>query len=99
MVEIPRLEIDTELEDGEWRQVIDTGDVGVFQTPEMMEVYEKTQRYDPVRIGVRNQSDDRLLAVLLGVVIEVRGGVYAPFSRWSTARGGPCFLEDEASNT
>ena len=93
MVEILRLEIDTELKKEEWQEILKRGEVSIFQTPEMKEVYEKTHGYEPVCLGERSERDGALFAVLLGVVIESKSGLLAPLSRWSTARGGPCFLD------
>jgi len=66
----------------------------VFQTPEMAGVYEQTKNYEPICLAV-NDSNDKMLAVLVAVVIKEVDGILGSFSAHSRVNEGPLFLENE----
>ncbi|MDD5616186.1 MAG: peptidoglycan bridge formation glycyltransferase FemA/FemB family protein [Candidatus Methanoperedens sp.] len=82
----------------EWNEfLIKVPNANIFQTPEMKDVYEHTKGYEPISIGIANQNNE-LLAIFLGVVIHVKSGLFRPFATWSTARGGPIYLNNNKSD-
>lgn len=64
-----------------------------FQTPEMMDVYNRTKRYDPIFLSV---VDDRgnIKAMLLASLIKEFRGFIGSFSARSIIQGGPLFVEN-----
>lgn len=67
----------------------------IFQTPEMAEVYKRTNNYEPISLAVTDGDSDEILAVLLAVVIKEMTGLLGSFSARSIIHGGPLFYDDE----
>jgi serine/alanine adding enzyme len=67
----------------------------IYQTPEMAEVYKRTENYEPISLAVVDEKTDEILAILLAVVIREMRGILGSFSARSVIEGGPSFVEGE----
>ena len=66
----------------------------IFQTPEMAEVYKKTENHEPISLAVVEDTNE-ILAVLQAVVIKEMSGIFGSFSARLIIQGGPLFIENE----
>jgi len=65
----------------------------VFQTPEMYEVFNGTDGFDPVLIAVL--QDQKIKGIMLAVIQKEANGFVANFAKRSVIRGGPLVADDE----
>lgn len=66
----------------------------IFQTPEMYEVYMKTQNYEPVLVTTTDQNNN-LTGLLLAVIQKEGNGLIGNFSRRSIIWGGPLIQDND----
>jgi len=67
----------------------------VFQSPEMYELFERTDKMTPVAVGVSRQDSGRLCGILLGVIIREMKGPAGYFSSRTVIYGGPVLDPEE----
>lgn len=67
----------------------------IFQIPDMAEVYRRDKGCTPLIITAINNDTDEILASLLARIKEEKHGFLSSFSRHSTIRGGPIFIDNE----
>lgn len=77
------------------RFVYENPNTSVFQTLEMAEVYKRNNGCKPLTLAVINEDTDEMLAVLLAKILEEKRGLLSSFSRHSTIRGGPIFVDNK----
>ena len=84
-------EIDAE----KWSKFVDNHPYGnIFQLPEMMEVYRRTNNYDPISLAAVNENGE-ILALLQACVIKKMEGFLESFTSRSIIQGGPLFVDNE----
>jgi len=66
----------------------------VFQSPDMYELFDRTEKMCPVVIGVVNEDAGTLAGVLLGVIIREMNGIGGYFSSRTVVYGGPLVAGD-----
>jgi serine/alanine adding enzyme len=71
----------------------------VFQTANMVEVYKRTAKYEPVSIAAVNERTNEVLATLLVVIKKEKNGFLGSFSTHSSIRGGPIFDDSQTGIT
>jgi len=87
--------VTSQIKKDKWNEFIQNHPKGnIFQTPEMMEVYKRTKRYEPVFLAVVDESDN-VKAMLLAHVIREFEGLLGAFSARSIIQGGPLYVENE----
>ena len=67
----------------------------IFQTSHMSRIYEKTNKYSPVRLIARDEKSGKLLALVQGSVISELGGILSSFSSRSVLQGAPLFVDSD----
>lgn len=67
-------------------------DGNIFQSPEMHEVYEKTEKYEPVFLAVKENND--IFGILLAVIQKEHSGFIGKFSSRSIIWGGPLLKDN-----
>ncbi|WP_321430943.1 peptidoglycan bridge formation glycyltransferase FemA/FemB family protein [uncultured Methanolobus sp.] len=78
----------------EWDQfVLDHPHGNIFQTSYMSKVYEKTNKYEPVRLVAKDEGSGELLALVQGSVISEMLGIFSSFSSRSVLQGAPLFVD------
>ena len=77
------------------RFVYENQNSSIFQTLEMAEVYKRNSGCKTLTLAVINEDTDEMLAVLLAKILEEKRGFLSSFSRHSTIRGGPIFVDDQ----
>ena len=78
-----------------WREFIRNHPNGnVFQTTEMMEVYKRTKKCEPIFLAVVDESDN-IKAMLFAHVIKEFEGFLGKLSTRSIIFGGPLYEENE----
>jgi lipid II:glycine glycyltransferase (peptidoglycan interpeptide bridge formation enzyme) len=83
-------------DDVEWDQfVIDHPHGNIFQTSYMSKVYEKTNKYEPVRLMARDEDSGTILALIQGSVICEMKGMLSSFSSRSVIQGAPLFVDSD----
>jgi hypothetical protein len=65
----------------------------IFQAPEMKEVYERTNNYEPIILAAYDDASKEMLAVMHAIVMKEMGGILGSFSARSIIQGGPLFIE------
>lgn len=75
--------------------VFENPNTSIFQTPEMGEVYRRNRRCTPLILAAINEGTGEILASLLAKKLEEKSGFLSTFSRHSTVRGGPIFVDNE----
>jgi predicted N-acyltransferase len=60
----------------------------IFQSPEMYDVYKKTDKYEPLCLAVINDRND-ILGILVSVIQKEYGGLIAKFTTRAVVWGGP----------
>lgn len=65
----------------------------IFQTPEMYEVYKHTKNYEPIFVGVTDNSGD-IVGLILSVIQKEFSGPLGIFSSRCVTWGGPLIKED-----
>ncbi|PKP43550.1 MAG: hypothetical protein CVT95_12125, partial [Bacteroidetes bacterium HGW-Bacteroidetes-12] len=68
----------------------------VFQTPEIVDVYETTKNYEPVTLFA--SKENKLIGVLVGVIQKENRGILGCFSSRCIIIGGP-IVKDNDSET
>ncbi len=80
-----------------WRELLEKVDYPVvFQSPEMLSLFEKTDFFTPVLITV--SENDKVVGTLLAVNIQEAKGLKGRFSKRTLVYGGPV-LHPDAENT
>lgn len=83
-------------DDTEWDQfVIDHPHGNIFQTSYMSKVYEKANKYEPVRLMARDEDSGTILALIQGSVICEMKGMLSSFTSRSVIQGAPLFVDSE----
>ena len=67
----------------------------VFQVPHMAEVYKREKGCTPLTLVAINEDTGEILASLLAKILEEKRGFLSYFSRHSTIRGGPIFVDNK----
>jgi len=67
----------------------------IFQTPEMYEVYQNTENYEPVFLAVVNNRDE-ISGTLLAVIQKEYSCVLGNFTARSIIQGGPLIKDDDS---
>jgi len=67
----------------------------IFQTPDMAEVYNRTKGCAALILAAIDEDSGEILASLLAKILEERRGFLSSFSKHSTIRGGPVFVDNE----
>ena len=85
---------ENEITKKEWSEFVYNHTKGnVFQTPEMYEVYKRTKNYEPVFVGVTDNSGD-IVGLLLSVIQKEFSGPLSIFSSRCVTWGGPLIKKD-----
>lgn len=77
------------------RFVYENPNTSIFQTLEMAEVYKRNRGGKPLMLAVINEDTGEILATLLAKILEEKRGFLSSFSRHSTIRGGPVFVDNK----
>ena len=77
------------------RFVFDNPNTSIFQTLEMADVYKRNRGCTPLTLAVINEDTGEILATLLAKILEEKQGFLSSFSRHSTIRGGPIFVNNK----
>ena len=75
--------------------VYENPNTSIFQTLEMAEVYKRNRGCKPLTLAVINEDTGEILATLLAKILEEKPGFLSSFSRHSTIRGGPIFMNSK----
>jgi len=67
----------------------------IFQIPYMAEVYNRTKGCAALILAAIDEDSGEILASLLAKILEERSGFLSSFSKHSTIRGGPIFVDNE----
>lgn len=67
----------------------------IFQTLEMAEVYRRNKNSEPLILVAINEDTGKILATLLAKILIEKPGFFESFSRHSTIRGGPLFIDTQ----
>ncbi len=70
----------------------------IFQTSHMAEVYNRSKGCSALILAAIDEDSGRILASLLAKILEEKQGFLRSFSRHSTIRGGPIFVDNEHSS-
>ena len=77
------------------RFVYENPNTSIFQTLEMAEVYKRNKGCYPLTLAVINEDTGEIMATLLAKILEEKPGFLGSFSRHSTIRGGPIFVDSK----
>jgi len=89
------LQVTTNIPLSDWKQFTENHPGGsVFQMPGMFEIFEKTDKFDPLVLGAYDKNDT-LCGILLGVFIHERNGLVKLLSSRFVIYGGPLLLGDD----
>jgi lipid II:glycine glycyltransferase (peptidoglycan interpeptide bridge formation enzyme) len=81
-------------DDTEWDKfVLENPHGNIFQTSYMSKIYEKTNKYEPVRLVARDEDSGNILALIQGSVICEMKGLLSSFSSRSVIHGAPLFVD------
>ena len=75
--------------------VYENPNTSIFQTSDMAEVYRRNRGCTPLILVAIHEKTDEILAYLLAKKLEEKRGFLSSFSRHSTIRGGPIFVDNE----
>ena len=75
--------------------VYENPNTSIFQTLEMAEVYKRSKGCYPLTLAVINEDTGEIMATLLAKILEEKPGFLGSFSRHSTIRGGPIFMDNK----
>ena len=67
----------------------------IFQTPDMAEVYRKNKGCTPLVLAATDENTGEIVASLLAKIKEEKRGFLSSFSKHSTIRGGPIFVDNK----
>lgn len=82
------------ISDSEWDSFVDAHPRGnIFQTTQMMKVYEATKNYEPIRSSIVG-PDGEIKGLMAGVVIREFGGIAGRLSSRCVIQGGPLVEKD-----
>ncbi|MHB8135338.1 MAG: lipid II:glycine glycyltransferase FemX [Anaerolineaceae bacterium] len=88
-------EITNSLNDEVWRSFIkDQPSGNIFQTPEMFEVFRRTQGYRPQLFAAIN-NEGQLLALMTPIQVTLHNGLLRRLMTRSIAYGGALYVHDE----
>lgn len=83
-----------ELDKNKWSLfVVNHPNGNIFQTPEMFEVYQKTENYESIFLAVIDDNDE-ISAVMLAVIQKEYGGMLGNLTARSIIFGGPLIKGD-----
>jgi len=74
------------------RFVYENPNTSIFQSLEMVDVYKRNIGCKPLTLAVINEDTGEVQATLLAKILEEKRGFLSSFSRHSTIRGGPIFV-------
>lgn len=77
------------------RFVYENPNTSIFQTLEMAEVYKRNRGCKPLTFAIINEDTGDIQATLLAKILEEKRGFLSSFSRHSTIRGGPIFVDNK----
>ena len=78
----------------EWSDFVNNHpDGNIFQTPEIYTVYEKTEKYEPIILIVKDKN--RIVGILLSVIQKENSGFLGIFSARSIVWGGPLIKNND----
>jgi serine/alanine adding enzyme len=66
----------------------------IFQTPEMVEVYNNTKNYVPLTLAAIDSQTDEMTAVVTAALIHEFGGLLKPFTSRAIILGGPLYQDN-----
>ena len=75
--------------------VYENPNTSIFQTPDIAEVYNRTKGCAELILAAIDEDSGEILASLLAKILEERRGFLSSFSRHSTIRGSPVFVDNE----
>jgi lipid II:glycine glycyltransferase (peptidoglycan interpeptide bridge formation enzyme) len=79
-----------------WHELVESHPDGtVFQSPEMFDLFDRTEKMQPVAIGVCQKEEKVLAGIMLGVIIREMKGVGGYFSSRTVIYGGPLIQPNE----
>ena len=67
----------------------------IFQTPDIADVYRRNRACKPLILVAINEDTGGIVASLLAKILEEKPGFLGSFSRHSTIRGGPIFVDNK----
>jgi lipid II:glycine glycyltransferase (peptidoglycan interpeptide bridge formation enzyme) len=83
-------------DDAEWDQfVLDHPHGNIFQTSHISKVYEKTNKYESIRLVAKDEDSGNILALVQGSVICEMKGLLSSFSSRSVVQGAPLFVDSD----
>ena len=89
------LKVVNKLDEKKWEAFIESHPNGnVFQTPQMMKVYQNTKNYEPLFLAVLDETDE-IQAILLAHIIKEMSGALSSFSSRAIIQGGPIYKDGE----
>ena len=89
------LKVVNTLDEEKWDAFINSHPNGnIFQTSQMMKVYENTKNYEPLFLAVIDESDN-IQAILLAYIIKELSGTLSSFSSRAIIQGGPIYKDGE----
>ena len=99
MVRVPRtshpVKLSTNISINNWNQFARTHpNASVFQSSEMFELFDKSNRFEPLVMGAYDKNDT-LCGILLGVFIHERNGLAKLLSSRFVIYGGPLLSGDD----
>ena len=81
-------------DDTEWDQfVLDHPHGNIFQTSHISKVYEKTNKYESIRLVAKDEDSGNILALVQGSVICEMKGLLSSFSSRSVIQGAPLCVD------
>lgn len=66
----------------------------IFQSGDILDIYENTPRCTPISLAALNNKG-KIVATLIGVAFQEKGGIFKYFSSHATIRGGPIYINNE----
>lgn len=80
----------------QWTEFISNHATGnVFNTPEMVEIYEKTKNYEPVAVIAFDEVTNKIVGVLVGVIQKEHSGLLGKLSARAIIWGAPIVLDND----
>jgi len=75
--------------------VYNNPNTSIFQTLDIAEVYKRNKACTPLILVAINEDTDDIVASLLAKILDEKPGFLSSFSRHSTIRGGPIFVDNK----
>jgi len=78
----------------EWSNFVNNHpDGNIFQTPEMFDLYNRTEKHDPVVLCIK--ENEEIVGILLAVIQKEHKGLIGKFSSRSIIMGGPLIKNND----